>query len=37
MDEKFQDRIDDYLLNRMNIDEKEAFLHEIEHDADKSV
>lgn len=35
MDEKFQDRIDDYLLNRMNIDEKEAFLHEIEQDAEK--
>lgn len=35
MDEKFQDRIDDYLLNRMNVDEKESFLHEIEQDADK--
>lgn len=33
MDEKFQDRIDDYLLNRMNVDEKESFLHEIEQDA----
>lgn len=35
MDEKFQDRIDDYLLNSMNVDEKESFLHEIEQDADK--
>lgn len=35
MDEKFQDRIDDYLFNRMNVDEKESFLHEIEQDAEK--
>lgn len=35
MDEKFQDRIDDYLLNRMTDVEKKVFLHEIEQDADK--
>lgn len=35
MNEKFQDRIDNYLLNRMNDVEKEAFLHEVEQDADK--
>ena len=30
MDEKFQDRIDNYLLNRMNDDEKIEFLREVE-------
>lgn len=35
MDEKFQDRIDNYLLNRMNDAEKTTFLREVEQDADK--
>ena len=35
MDEMFQDRIDDYLLNRMNDAEKEAFLREVEQDEKK--
>ncbi|MGM9713177.1 MAG: hypothetical protein ACI3Y5_03540 [Prevotella sp.] len=35
MDEKLQDRIDDYLLNRMDDAEKTVFLHEIEHDEGK--
>ena len=35
MDEKFQDRIDDYLLNRMDEAGKSAFLHEVEQDDEK--
>lgn len=35
MDEKFQDRIDDYLLNRMNDAERKKFLHEVEQDDKK--
>ena len=35
MDEKFQDRIDDYLLNRMDDAEKTEFLREIEQDEKK--
>ena len=35
MDEKFQDRIDNYLLNRMDDAEKTEFLREIEHDKEK--
>ena len=35
MDEKFQDRIDDYLLNRMDDAEKSEFLHEIEANKEK--
>ena len=35
MDEKFQDRIDDYLLGRMPNEEIENFLQEIEQDKDK--
>lgn len=35
MDEKFQDRIDDYLLNRMNDAEKAMFLCEVEQDKEK--
>ena len=35
MDEKFQDGIDDYLLNRMSEAEKSAFLHEVEQDDEK--
>lgn len=35
MDEKFQDRIDDYLLNRMEDADKEAFLQEVEQDNEK--
>lgn len=35
MDEKFQDRIDDYLFNRMDDAEKKMFLREVEQDADK--
>ena len=35
MDEKFQDRIDDYLLNRMDDAEKTEFLLEVEKDEEK--
>ncbi|MDO4179698.1 MAG: hypothetical protein Q4D36_00225 [Bacteroidales bacterium] len=35
MDEKFQDRIDNYLLNRMNDSEKTMFLREVEQDNEK--
>lgn len=35
MDIKFQDKIDDYLLNRMNDEDKKAFLEEVEQDAEK--
>ena len=35
MDEKFQDRIDNYLLNRMNDVEKKEFLREVEQDEEK--
>ena len=35
MDEKFQDQIDDYLLNRMGEAEKSAFLHEVEQDKER--
>ena len=35
MDEKFQDRIDNYLLNRMDDAEKTAFLCEVEQDKEK--
>ena len=35
MDEKFQDRIDDYLLNRMDDAEKTEFLREVEQDKEK--
>lgn len=35
MDMKFQDRIDNYLLNRMNDADKEAFLWEVEQDEKK--
>lgn len=35
MDEKIQDRIDDFLLNRMNDTDKQSFLHEVENDSDK--
>lgn len=37
MDEKFQDRIDNYLLNRMNDTEKSIFLQEVEQDKEKKV
>lgn len=35
MDEKFQDKIDDFLLNRMNDAERQAFLQEVEQDSEK--
>lgn len=35
MDEKFQDRIDDYLLGRMTDADREAFLSEVEQDDEK--
>ncbi|MCD8235175.1 MAG: hypothetical protein LUD00_00670 [Prevotellaceae bacterium] len=35
MDEKFQDRIDNYLLNRMDDVEKNKFLREVEQDEEK--
>ena len=35
MDEKFQDRIDNYLLNRMEDAEKTEFLREVEQDKEK--
>ena len=35
MDEMFQDRIDNYLLNRMDDDEKTEFLCEVEQDEEK--
>lgn len=35
MDEKFQDRIDEYLLGRMGDADKAAFLQEIEQDEEK--
>ena len=35
MDEKFQDRIDNYLLNRMDAAEKTEFLREVEQDEEK--
>lgn len=35
MDEKFQDRIDNYLLNRMDNAEKTKFLREVEQDEEK--
>lgn len=35
MDEKFQDRIDDFLLNRMEDADKEVFLQEVEQDKGK--
>ena len=35
MDEKFQDRIDNYLLNRMDDAEKAKFLREVEQDERK--
>lgn len=35
MDEKFQDRIDNYLLNRMDDAEKARFLREVEQDVEK--
>lgn len=35
MDIKFQDRIDDYLLNRMSDADKEAFLQEVEQSKEK--
>lgn len=35
MDEKFQDRIDNYLLNRMDEAEKAEFLREVEQDEKK--
>lgn len=35
MDEKFQDRIDDYLFKRMGNADKKAFLQEIEQDDEK--
>ena len=35
MDEKFQDRIDDFLLNRMDDAEKTKFLREVEQDKEK--
>lgn len=35
MDKQFQDHIDDYLLGRMDEVEKEAFLKEVAHDAEK--
>ncbi len=35
MDEKFQDRIDNYLLNRMDDAEKTEFLREVEQDKEK--
>ena len=35
MDEKFQDRIDNYLLNRMDDAEKTEFLREVEQDEEK--
>ena len=37
MDEKFQDRIDDYLLNRMNEDEKIEFHRVVEQDKEKKM
>lgn len=35
MDEKFQDRIDDFLLNRMEDADKEAFWQEVEQNKEK--
>ena len=35
MNEKFQDRIDDYLLDRMDKAERVEFLREVEHDKEK--
>lgn len=35
MDEKFQDRMDDYLLNRMDDAERAKFLHEVETNKEK--
>lgn len=35
MDEKFQDKIDNYLLNRMDDAEKAEFLREVEQDEEK--
>lgn len=35
MDIRFQDKIDDYLLNRMNDADKKAFLDEVEQDDEK--
>lgn len=35
MDIRFQDKIDDYLLDRMNDEDKKAFLEEVEQDAEK--
>ena len=35
MDEKFQDRIDNYLLNRMDDAEKTEFLREVDQDKEK--
>lgn len=35
MNIKFQDRIDDYLLNRMNDADKRVFLQEVEQDEEK--
>lgn len=35
MDDKFQDRIDDYLLNRMDETAKQGFLQEVEQDEEK--
>ena len=35
MDEKFQDRIDNYLLNRMDDAEKTEFLREVKQDEEK--
>lgn len=35
MDKKFQDKIDDFLLNRMNDAERQAFLQEVEQDSEK--
>lgn len=35
MDIQFQDRIDDFLLNRMDEGEKKAFLREVEKNAEK--
>lgn len=35
MNNNFEDRIDDYLLHRMNEEEEKAFLNEVEHDDEK--
>lgn len=35
MDEKFQDKIDNYLLDRMDDAEKESFWHEVEQDDER--